>query len=169
MNDYFAVLNRTVEVHGGLICDQEGDSSIAVWEARGDDADARAQALRAALEIQTAMDEFHATMVQQFNQRMDAEFGVQAELQLPTRIGVHAGRVRMGKIGGGHHYEFHVFGDPVNTVSRIQQYNKTSGTRVLISAEMLDGIEGAVVRDLGDIELRGKSDPLRLFELREFN
>ncbi|MDP6435739.1 MAG: hypothetical protein QGG46_00700 [Gammaproteobacteria bacterium] len=54
----------------------------------------------------------------------------------------------------------------MNTVSRIQQYNKSTGTRVLVSEEALEGVEGAVVHGLGEIMFRGKAQPVNIFELQ---
>jgi class 3 adenylate cyclase len=71
------------------------------------------------------------------------------------------------EIGDGHHYEFHVFDDPVNVVSRIQQHNRSTGTRVLASQEALEGVEGAIVNELGEVSLRGESQTVKIYELQD--
>jgi len=164
MNQYFNVLNKTVAAHGGQICDQEGDSSIAIWGRDENDRLAPGQALEAALALQVEIDRFHNEEVAEFNRDMRSRFGVLEELSLPTRIGLHAGWVRIGKIGGGHHFEFHVFGDPVNTVSRVQQFNKQLGTTLLVTGDVLSAVSGVCARELGDFLLKGKSRPVSLYE-----
>ena len=71
----------------------------------------------------------------------------------------------LGSIGAVDHYEYRAVGDIVNSASRIQELNKTLGTRVLLSAQVLDGLDGYLTREVGTFLLRGKSRPLVIHEL----
>jgi len=82
-----------------------------------------------------------------------------------TRLGLHSGEIMLGSIGAVDHYEYRAVGDIVNSASRIQELNKTLGTRVLLSAQVLDGIDGYLTREVGTFLLRGKSRPLVIHEL----
>ena len=84
---------------------------------------------------------------------------------LATRLGLHSGEIMLGSIGAVDHYEYRAVGDIVNSASRIQELNKTLGTRVLLSAQVLDGIEGYLTREVGTFLLRGKTRPLVIHEL----
>jgi len=82
-----------------------------------------------------------------------------------TRLGLHSGEILLGSIGAIDHYEYRAVGDIVNSASRIQELNKVFGTRVLLSAQVLDGIEGYLTREVGTFLLRGKTRPLVIHEL----
>ena len=71
----------------------------------------------------------------------------------------------LGSIGAVDHYEYRAVGDIVNSASRIQELNKTLGTRVLLSEQVLEGIDGYLTREVGTFLLRGKSRPLVIHEL----
>ena len=86
-------------------------------------------------------------------------------LQLPTRIGLHAGPMLLGNIGAIDHYEYRAVGDIVNTASRMDGLNKFLGTQILVSAEVLQQLDGFLTRELGTFLLAGKSKPLVVHEL----
>jgi adenylate cyclase len=147
MNDYYAAIFRVVQSHGGEISDTAGDSMIAVWASSKPDASARLHAARAALAIIDAVEAFNRT---------------HAESPLPTRVGLESGEMLLGNIGAEQRYEYRAVGDIINTASRIQGLNQLLGTRVLISAATLDGVD-LPARDLGTFLLRGKRLPVRVF------
>ena len=85
--------------------------------------------------------------------------------RLNTRIGLHYGDIFLGNIGGGDHYQHSVMGDIVNTASRIEGLNKHLGTRVLVSAEVVEQLGGLLTRELGSFRLKGKTKPIGIHEL----
>ncbi|BBA33076.1 adenylate cyclase 1 [Methylocaldum marinum] len=46
--------------------------------------------------------------------------------------------MRVGNVGSAKHYEFHAFGDIVNTTTRIERLNKALGTHILELFQMLN-------------------------------
>jgi adenylate cyclase len=150
MNRYFEVTFGPVKKNGGLVVDVKGDSIVAVWNAAGPVAALRRQACHAALEL--------ARAVSQFNQSFGAT-------KLPTRIGVHAGEIFLGNIGAGDHYEYGVTGDTVNTASRLESLNKYLGTQILVSQDVVQGLDGFLIREAGSFRLKGKTQPVMIYEL----
>jgi adenylate cyclase len=60
-----------------------------------------------------------------------------------------------------------VHGDAVNLAARLEQLNKQHGTLVLISestAALLNGEHP--IEPLGEVEIRGKTQSVRIFSLR---
>jgi adenylate cyclase len=123
---------------------------MAIWASAGPEVAVRRQACLAAL-------------------RIVAELGRRAaageRVALPTRIGLHSGEIWLGEIGAGQHLEYRAVGDIVNTASRIEGLNKRLGTRILASAETLQGLEGFRCRELGAFTLAGKTKPVVIHEL----
>ncbi len=150
MNEYFAVLFEPVKRHGGLVQDVVGDSMLAVWATTEPDVSLRNRACLAALDIAAAVDRFNAGS---------------GRLALSTRVGLHAGRLLLGSVGAMDHYEYRAVGDIVNTANRLENLNKHLGTRILVSADVLEGLDGLTTRELGEFLLVGKSRPVRVHEL----
>jgi adenylate cyclase len=148
MNTYYAKLFAPVERTGGVVIDVVGDSMVAIWAGAASDAELRAKACRAALEI--VATERQADVVAP---------------GLHTRLGLHSGDMLIGSVGAAHHYEYRAVGDIVNTASRIQGLNKTLGTALLASAATVEGLDGFATRPLGSFLLAGKSSAVAIVEL----
>lgn len=150
MNRYYEILFGPIRRSGGIISDVIGDATLAIWTSTQSDPVQRRRACQAALEI--------LSNVEQLNRQQPA-------YALPTRQGLHFGELIMGHVGAMDHYEYRAVGDIVNTASRIESLNKQLGTRILVSKEVLQGVDGLTTRELGDFLLSGKSKPLSLYEL----
>ncbi|NLI80878.1 MAG: adenylate/guanylate cyclase domain-containing protein [Deltaproteobacteria bacterium] len=152
LNRYYEAIFAPVRSRGGIVSDVVGDSMMAVWATSSPDRGLRMEACLAALEIDTAVKRF-----------CEAECG--SLHRLSTRIGLHTGSISLGNVGGIDHFEYRAVGDVVNTASRIERLNKLLGTRILLSREVIDGLEGLLWRDLGSFVLPGKSNPVVIYEL----
>ena len=150
MNRYYEILFGPIRRSGGIISDVIGDASLAIWTSTQSDPVQRQLACKVALEI--------LSNVERLNRQQPA-------YALPTRQGLHFGELIMGHVGAMDHYEYRAVGDIVNTASRIESLNKQLGTRILVSKEVLQGVDGLCTRELGDFLLLGKSKPLSLYEL----
>ncbi len=148
LDRYFETLFGVVERHGGLVTDVIGDGMTCVWTAAPPEC--RRQACLAALEIERE--------VTAFNRRFQP-------LALPTRIGINAGEVMVGNVGGSGHFAYSVVGDCVNTAARLEGLNKQLGTRVLASEIVVGDLPELRLRPLGRFLAVGKSQPLRLAEI----
>jgi len=150
MNAYYETLFQPVRAHGGIISDVVGDSMLAIWASPASEPGVRRHAIEAAFEI---------------DQTVGQPGPGEVPHHLPTRIGLHTGRILLGSIGAIDHYEYRAVGDIVNTTTRIQELNKLLGTRVLLSREVLEGVPGFLTREVGTFLLSGKTRSLILHEL----
>lgn len=150
MNRYYEAIFQPVMQHNGIVSDVVGDSMLSIWATRDPDAALRNQACLTALDITTA--------VRRFNQ-------ASVVFQLPTRIGLHSGRMAIGNIGAIDHYEYRAVGDVVNSASRLEGLNKYLGTRILVSKEVLNELDGFLTRRLGEFILAGKTRSIVVYEL----
>jgi adenylate cyclase len=81
-----------------------------------------------------------------------------------TRIGVHAGPAIVGNFGGGRFFDYTAYGDTINVAARLEAANKQLGTRICVSATLASKVEDFKGRPVGDLVLRGKTEPLRALE-----
>lgn len=150
MNNYFKQLFMPIRQHHGVVSDVVGDSMLAIWTTAKPDIEQRKHACLAALEIA----DLHT--------RLATSTGVK---KLDTRIGLHSGEMMIGNIGAMDHFEYTPIGDIVNTASRIEGLNKYLGTKLLVTADVLEGLDGFAKRRLGRFLLVGKTKPVEVFEL----
>ena len=150
MNQYYDAVFEPVRRHGGTVSNIVGDSMLALWLANRQAPASASGACLAAIEIENAMREFRE---------------LHNGIGLPTRIGLHAGKIRLGSLGAGEHFEYRAVGDIVNTATRIEGLNKHLGTRILVSREVLPMTDIFLTRDLGSFLLAGKIRAVHVYEL----
>jgi adenylate cyclase len=151
MHQYFEATFTPIRQNGGLVVGLAGDSFLAVWKSAVQDREVRHRACSAALDI--------ADAVSRFNQSLP-------ETRLPIRIAIHCGEMFLGNIGAGVHYEYGVTGDTVNTAARMDGLNKFLGTQILVSEEVIQGVEGFLTREAGTFLLKGKTHPVVAHQLK---
>ena len=151
-NQYFDLLGGQVRQHGGEMLEIVGDGMTCLWPTPRPDREARLHACLTALEI-------HRQVVASFNRR-------HPDCPFHTRLGLHAGWVAVGYIGGGGHYVYGVTGDIPNTASRIEGLNKYLGTVVLAEHAVVVGLDAQLLlRPVGRFQLQGKAEVLSVSEI----
>jgi len=147
---YFSKLGDCVTRHHGEMLEVRGDGMNAVWAAAQPEPFLNSRACIAACEIQHEVNRFNEA---------------HPKSQMPTRIGLHAGRVALGNVGGGGHLSYSIFGDSINTAARIQELNKEIGTRVLASEPVVHDLDDWLVRRICDFQPKGKDEIIRIYEI----
>ena len=150
MHKYFEATFEPVKRHGGMVVNLKGDSFLAIWKAAAADDRIGRQVCSAAIDVAKAVHRFNGTV---------------DNLNLPTRVGAHAGEIFLGNIGAGDHYEYGPTGDTVNTASRMDGLNKYLGTEVLVTEECVARVDGLISRRIGAFMLKGKAQPIVVYEL----
>jgi adenylate cyclase len=151
------VLNSLTEViikGNGVIDKYIGDCIMAFWGAPIDTDRDEINACYSAIECLDALDE------------INKEFKTEGFPEIGIRIGIHSGDAIAGNIGSDRLFHYTVIGDAVNLASRLESVNKFFKTRIIISEDTLKKT-GVVffVRELGFIEVKGKTVPVKIFEL----
>jgi class 3 adenylate cyclase len=152
LNEYVGGMIDVVFTHEGTVAKIIGDAIQILFNAPGDQPDYATRAIACAHALDTWAEQFRV----QWKPR-GVNFGA-------TRIGVHAGPALVGNFGGSRFFDYTAYGDTVNTAARLEAANKPLGTRICVSAAVADGAENFRGRPVGDLVLRGRSEPLRAFE-----
>jgi adenylate cyclase len=149
---------------GGTVDKYMGDEVLAVFGVPQTGAGDAANALRCAdLMIRSIGD-------------WNAERTNCGEPPLAIGIGLNYGPVVIGDVGGGQSLSFTVIGDTVNTASRLQRLTRSLATPliagdplIVAASETLPAPEIAgiltALEDRGEHELRGRSEPVRIWTL----
>ncbi len=150
LNEYFEVAMEPVGRFGGVITNFTGDSMLAVFNVPEPDPDHAANAVRAALAIERALE--------------GRNFG--NGLTMRTRIGINTGDVVAGAVGGSDRLGYTILGDAVNVAARLEQLNKDYGSLIMVSEETarLAGDEFAFTA-IGEIVVKGRKQPVRAFTM----
>ncbi|MEW6198380.1 MAG: CHASE2 domain-containing protein [Planctomycetota bacterium] len=156
------VLGRLSEVvlhHEGMINKFIGDGVFAFWNpVIYPQADHARRACAAALDIQEALRQLVAEQWQ--------AGGDEAFSGLWLRIGLATGNAVVGPCGSEQKYDYTCIGDSVNVASRLESANKFYGTRILVSGATCDQAgAGFVVRPLGGVQVKGKTQAVPIYEL----
>jgi len=152
LNEYLAGMTGIVFAHEGTVAKVIGDAIQVLFNAPGDQPDYAARAVACAHGLDAWAREFS---------RRWAGKGV---IFGATRIGVHAGPALVGNFGGDRFFDYTAYGDTINTAARLETANKVLGTRICVSAAVVDACAGFKGRPVGDLMLRGRSEPLRAYE-----
>jgi class 3 adenylate cyclase len=152
LNEYMGGMTEIVFAHEGTVAKIVGDAIQVLFNAPGDQADYATRAIACAHDLDAWAEAFRLRWKER-----DENFGA-------TRIGVHAGPAMVGNFGGSRFFDYTAYGDTINTAARLETANKYLGTRVCVSAAVANGTEKFLGRPVGDLMLRGRSEPLRAYE-----
>jgi adenylate cyclase len=82
------------------------------------------------------------------------------------RIGLNTGIIVVGNMGSQDRFDYTVVGDDVNTASRLEGAGKIYDTNIIIGETTYEQVkEEMVCRELDLIEVVGKTQPVRIYEL----
>jgi class 3 adenylate cyclase len=149
LNDYFAEVAHIIHGAGGVITQFQGDAVLACFNLPVNDSRHAQHALASALAVQARL----------------AEASFVGGVKLRARIGIATGRVVGGTVGGDERLGYTVHGDTVNLAARLEEMNKTLGSRVLVCARTAELLGAAApLRDRGKVAVRGFAERLQVFE-----
>lgn len=151
---YFNLMAEQIRRHGGTIEKYIGDAIMAVFGspvAHEDDPD---RAIRAALDMQAALNNFNA-----LRQTRDPE-----ATRLQMRIGINTGEVAApGALSS--RQDFLITGDAVNVAARLQQV-ATPDTILVGERTYLAAREVFEFRSLAPLQVKGKERPLHAWAVQ---
>jgi len=152
LNEYVGGMTDVVFAHEGTVAKIIGDAIQILFNAPGEQPDYATRAVACAQDLDRWAEAFRERW-----RAKQVDFGA-------TRIGVHAGPALVGNFGGSRFFDYTAYGDTINTAARLEGANKILGTRICVSAAVADAADNFRGRPVGDLVLRGRTEPLRAYE-----
>jgi len=152
LNNYYTLMMDAIGNEGGIVNQMVGDGLMAIFGAPIERADHRQAAVRAAKQM--------VELIELFNQEQ-----VVAKRQ-PIRIGIGiaSGQVIAGYTGTMRRATYTCVGDTVNLAARLESQTKVLGEIILLDERTRAGLDGTIaVIEKGEIEIKGKAQPVRVF------
>lgn len=153
LNRYLDVMTDVVFNNGGTVDKFEGDAILAFFGAPQSQPDHAKRAVNTALEMIARLS------------GLEELWQERTGTTLRIGVGIHTGEAFIGNIGSQRRMDYTIIGDTVNLASRLQDLTKEHGVSILLSGiakEKAGNI--ARYRDLGSIQVRGRQQPVELFE-----
>ena len=150
LNDYFSEVTEIIEKNDGVITQFQGDAVLAIFNVPLPDPDHAEHALASARSI---VDLMHRRT-----------FGGQ---RLSCRIGITTGEVVAGNVGAADRLNYTVHGDVVNLAARLEQMNKTYGTRILAAESLVAHARPDDFTLIGNVDVRGKRESVNVYTLKD--
>lgn len=153
---YLGAMTEELQVHKATIDKYIGDAVMAFWGAPLEDPDHARHAAEACLAQLDRLDKLNSAHA------FAAEAG-----EVRIRLGLATGVVNVGDFGNPPNKSaYTVIGDTVNLAARLESGSKQFGTTVTIAQRTRDLMgDDILVRPLGRIVVKGKSEPEALYEL----
>jgi len=157
LNRYLTAMTDIILAEGAKLDKYEGDGILALFGAPVRTEDHALRAVRAALAMHAALPRVNRELV---------ALGLLPEgRRLAIRVGLSSGPAIVGNFGSEQRFDYTAMGDTVNVGGRLEEANRWLGSRILVPEATRQVCGDAVVfRRFGPARIRGKSEPIVLYE-----
>lgn len=150
LNNYLGYMEPVIRRNQGFIDKFIGDSIMALFSEKAEDA------INAAIEMRIKLLEFNQVI---------SQFGMSP---IDNGIGIHSGNLMLGVVGGEGRMDGTVISDAVNLSSRLEGLTKLYGSSIIISEDTLIRINDPShysYRFLDIVKVKGKKEAVYIFEI----
>ncbi|MBL93323.1 MAG: hypothetical protein CMH56_16105 [Myxococcales bacterium] len=153
LNAYLSRMTEIIFAHGGTVDKYIGDAVMAIFGAPFPTEEDAMNAVQCALKMRQA-----------FNQMVLEPDGIEDMDDMQVHIGINTGKVVVGTVGSTLRMEYTALGDTVNIASRLESLSRP-GQIVLGESTALEVKAKVPVVPLGNVRLKGKKEPINVFEV----
>ncbi len=154
MDDFFEILTNKIHKYEGTINQFTGDGVMALFGAPIAHEDHAERACRAALAIKNSIYEYGKKVEQEY------------EIPFKIRVGLNSGPVIVGTIGDDLRMDYTAIGDTTNLSHRLETLARPGS--IVISKNTHNIVcDFFRTKNLGEVEVKGKTEPQEIFELVE--
>jgi len=169
-------MNSTIIKHEGEIDKLMGDCIMALFHNPDD-------ALKSAIEIRVELEKFNSMMNSHSERSEESSINEVSGFFTPLRsvqndkllrpldngIGLNYGEVIIRNIGSESKMDYTVVGDIVNTASRLEALTKYYKVPLIISEDLKGQLKDNYhIRFLDEAFIKGKSTPVKIYEVYDF-
>lgn len=153
INDYLTTMSLVIrEGHRGTLDKYIGDAVMAFWGAPVANPSHAQDAVLAALDMMKQA------------KILNEKFHAKGWPPFAIGIGVNSGMMRVGDMGSQIRKAYTVMGDAVNLGSRLEGITKQYGVDILIGQETKERIAGIVLREIDQVQVKGKDEPITIYQ-----
>ncbi|MBU1078105.1 MAG: CHASE2 domain-containing protein [Spirochaetes bacterium] len=157
LNEYLSAMTEIIFLYFGTLDKYVGDEIMAFWGAPVPQPDHALLACKAALAQMKYLENVLYPKLEKEKKPL-----------LYIGIGVNTGNMTVGNMGSKSRMDYTLMGDEVNLGSRLEGANKVYSTGIIISESTYEQVKKEVVaRELDIIRVKGKSKPVKIFELMD--
>jgi adenylate cyclase len=152
LNNYFEFMVDVLFKHGGTLDKYVGDEIIGLFGAPVELAEAPLRAVRCALDMLRALEEFNRTRASEGKE------------PLQIGIGINSGPVIAGAIGSSRTLQYTVIGDAVNVAARL--CNVAKAGEIIISPSTMSQCYAYLIAEQREpMQVKGKSEPIQIWNV----
>lgn len=157
LNEYLSEMTDIVFNRWGTLDKYIGDAIMAFWGSPYPQEDHAFRACACAVEMQARLQE------------LNGKWAAEGRKTLAVGVGISTGVVNVGNMGSSRRLSWTVMGDEVNLASRLEGLNKEYRTKIIIGENTQRQVSGEFVcRELDQIRVKGKMQPVGIYELLAF-
>ncbi|MCB9077000.1 MAG: PAS domain-containing protein [Anaerolineaceae bacterium] len=151
LNEYLSMAASSILMYEGTLDKFVGDAVMGIFNAPLDQTDHIMRAVRAAMAMQRAINNYHAKIGQ--------------DRMLSFGIGLHVGEAVVGNVGMSDRMDYTAIGDTVNLAKRIQE--NTPANKILISEPVYQAVNGAVKAIFfKEMKVKNREQPVKTYEIQ---
>lgn len=155
LNEYLTKMTEIVFKYEGTLDKFIGDAVMAFWNAPIPQEDHAQRAVFCAIEM---MDELAI---------LQDKWRAENRPIIDIGLGINTGEMIIGNMGSIDKMDYTVIGDNVNLGARLESLNKEFKTHIIISEATYRLVQGTVeVKDLGTTNVKGKTKPVEIYEVK---
>jgi adenylate cyclase len=156
LNEYLTAMTDIVLSSEGVVDKYIGDAIMAFWGAPIVQNDHAVRGAMTAVKMKRKLDELQESWSKSGKPRID------------IGVGLNTGEVLVGNMGSKQRFDYTVIGDDVNLASRLEGLTKQYGVTILISESTRKKLgDTFTVRELDLVAVKGRTQPVRIYELVE--
>lgn len=160
LNEYFSAMVEIIFRNNGVLDKFIGDGMMVEFGVPLEDEEQELNAVRTAIEMVQGVEELTRKWRSEGKNVPEIKIGV----------GIHTGLAVIGNIGSEKRSEYTAIGDTVNSASRIEQLTKELHTPILFSEKTAMAVKGKMkIKFMGEQEIRGKADKIKLYTVEELS
>jgi adenylate cyclase len=152
LNRFFTLMSEVIFRHGGTLDKYIGDGVLALFGAPYATERDAVKAVRAAIDMQRA--------VQIFNQELVAA----GQAHIGIGIGINTGSAIVGFIGSESRLDYTAIGDAVNTAARLEHLAKAG--QIIISEHTMQALDASVrYTPLDAVQVKGRTARMQIADV----